>query len=658
MIGGGNEGDFDISITNGNRYEGNGDGNEVHISSTHNNGSQEEDNDGNGKNVDNDEGNSMDEREEEDDDDEIMEIDKESSVSGPSAKENHTDNHDDDDNNDHALEKKNKQQPRRSTSSQGRVKHREVAELLKDAVSAAASPATIFTCDSCGFEPLLDRWNCQDCENFDLCKECYEKTTHDKSHRIEYIPKASGTPLASRADSSKFSSGKSNDFGDNMNNPHAFSVNANNITYNPRRRSSQTPSRAPHAAMDDMNHILDIADIGKMPPSSLSSSKALAFLQTYDASSEAFKTALLTTQPATGLTSDSKSQRKTVESKADTQLLCLLAMAISEISLPTRGAPSKKYKPAWNLSVSPRNAPSGDKSQPVPGATPAGLTDSPSVVRIKLPSILMAVLAGLEATDQKGWFIEPVPQSVKEYHEVIQRPSDISTTRSRLLAGDFNDPGINWDTQGYDAAMTMIRRFRRSIRRIWHNAMVYYKKDNEIYEKAASLSRIFAFEIDLVCSRFGISYEELAGGDSKGDEGVGNIVSSSQNQKSNGENSGMDNGGNDETKISNSIKKRVRDILVASDTSLTSPTGRNKLQKTSSTDNSNAVSTSTSTSPISSSAAVSSGKDLSLHTKIDKVAIDQVLLAKDIKGLKEEIASITSKIDLIMRALKSISSDI
>jgi len=47
-------------------------------------------------------------------------------------------------------------------------------------------------CDGCGKHPIIgDRYKCNDCENFDFCKECYEKLkiNHPPEHSFNLIEK-------------------------------------------------------------------------------------------------------------------------------------------------------------------------------------------------------------------------------------------------------------------------------------------------------------------------------------------------------------------------------------------------------------------------------------------------------------------------------------
>ena len=49
------------------------------------------------------------------------------------------------------------------------------------------------TCDGCKEDPLIGtRWNCADCENYDLCSTCFTSDVHDKQHAFLRIDQPQG----------------------------------------------------------------------------------------------------------------------------------------------------------------------------------------------------------------------------------------------------------------------------------------------------------------------------------------------------------------------------------------------------------------------------------------------------------------------------------
>jgi len=58
-----------------------------------------------------------------------------------------------------------------------------VAAVIKSVDVVSGVRHKSITCDECEMKGLLgDRWKCVDCDNYDLCHECYMSDKHDLSH--------------------------------------------------------------------------------------------------------------------------------------------------------------------------------------------------------------------------------------------------------------------------------------------------------------------------------------------------------------------------------------------------------------------------------------------------------------------------------------------
>ena len=445
----------------------------------------------------------------------------------------------------------------------GSRKNREIRELLKESSSVVVGHPeepvlTYYKCDVCFAEPIITRWHCLDCTDFDTCENCYQSHSHDRGHRMKYIfstPKSIagtdvGVPdsssalgtvavpaMTSTATPSLGIAIPSGESGDESNggirqqhvrgiprttgatNAIAGAASTTASSQQPtsgnangsgagRRRNQPIAVRSPNTAMDDMNEILEGCEIGSIPPSNMSTNLAVSFLHYYDCGLDALKqeysaAAAAASSPRQenmlGRTYSTKFQpasqtpkSQLSENRADLQFICLSGMLLAGITLPVAGR-SKKYRPAWTV-------PSADTPTPTL-SNYAPLTD-------RLVANLMALLSQLELYDTYSWFSDPVPSTVPGYYEVIQRPSDLGSTRDRLLRGDFHPP-LESSDRPQDVIIVVLRRFRRCVRRIWHNAVSFNPKGHPIHEAAHTLSQLFQQQMEILCARMCVDFAQV-----------------------------------------------------------------------------------------------------------------------------------------------------
>eukprot|EP00737_Agarophyton_chilense_P000784 gb/GEZJ01000869.1/.p1 GENE.gb/GEZJ01000869.1/~~gb/GEZJ01000869.1/.p1 ORF type:complete len:1076 (+),score=160.86 gb/GEZJ01000869.1/:70-3228(+) len=143
------------------------------------------------------------------------------------------------------------------------------------------------------------------------------------------------------------------------------------------------------------------------------------------------------------------------------------------------GAAAKRRRPATDSSLNSntpaRKKPASARGRGRPPNVPRDGRERPPSLAECFKDRCAAVLDRLNRKDQLNIFLEPV-RDVVGYHDIIKRPMDLTTVRSKLMGGEYKSLG----------------EFRKDLDLIWSNCLLFNGREatNVFSRKAIELRRL------------------------------------------------------------------------------------------------------------------------------------------------------------------------
>ncbi|GBG33694.1 Pentatricopeptide repeat-containing protein At5g13770, chloroplastic [Hondaea fermentalgiana] len=357
-------------------------------------------------------------------------------------------------------------------------------ESLSGSLPSGMEDQLVYGCDSCGKQPLRDmRYHCHVCQDFDLCKECFE-TRNPPKHNLDHLRSMERIVIRSVPTHTKplDEAGQLGEAskGAGLNKSQGLSVNtqaapnqssgrgvadddsggssASGASGSPATLSadSRTPKRlktekdgankvAPRRsvsqsgaiaglAMDKMNEELRQCNIQPVTVGRLSTKAANMFMNIMNMGWSKFCDELRSRQPGIKLSRDS----------IYAQTLAVNAMQLASI-------PSAKLITEF------------ERERPTVAVT---------------TSMLAAIIDQLMEADEDEWFCSPVPKDEPGYYETVSRPMDLQTVSELLEEGKY--PSTSPES--------LFMAVTKDIYQIWQNALFFNPAAHVVHDRATQLA--------------------------------------------------------------------------------------------------------------------------------------------------------------------------